>query len=121
MSNTCDRCGNKLNKNQQRWCSPNCSRLGLKAEYRKRNRDKINTYNREYRSNGNRRPLNKERRHKLIEERGNACENCKNKEDLEVHHIRPLANKGTHEKRNLLVLCKKCHAKWEKRMQNYWY
>lgn len=29
----------------------------------------------------------------------------------EVHHIKPLAEGGTHDKSNLIGLCKSCHAK----------
>ncbi|WP_456264571.1 HNH endonuclease [Helcococcus ovis] len=29
----------------------------------------------------------------------------------EVHHIKPLAEGGTHDKKNLISLCKSCHAR----------
>ena len=43
------------------------------------------------------------------------CEECLKKGILvpvdEVHHIIPLAERGTHDEDNLMSLCKTCHAK----------
>lgn len=43
------------------------------------------------------------------------CEKCLEKGVLvpvdEVHHILPLSEGGTHDKENLIALCKSCHAK----------
>ncbi len=43
------------------------------------------------------------------------CEKCLEKGVLvpvdEVHHILPLSEGGTHDKENLISLCKSCHAK----------
>jgi 5-methylcytosine-specific restriction enzyme A len=42
------------------------------------------------------------------------CENCKQEGRLtpteQVHHIKPLADGGTHEEGNLLSLCGSCHS-----------
>ncbi|MFY9196753.1 MAG: HNH endonuclease [Bacillota bacterium] len=43
------------------------------------------------------------------------CEQCL-KEDVltraeEVHHIKPLAQGGTHDDENLMALCKPCHSR----------
>jgi 5-methylcytosine-specific restriction endonuclease McrA len=37
------------------------------------------------------------------------CEICGSKTKLEVHHIIPVAENGTHELENLIVLCGPCH------------
>lgn len=43
------------------------------------------------------------------------CEKCFEKGIVvtaqEVHHIKPLSEGGTHDKENLISLCKSCHAK----------
>ena len=46
----CKRCDKKLTGRQISYCSEHCSKLHLKSLYRKRNREKIKKYNREYRS-----------------------------------------------------------------------
>ena len=42
------------------------------------------------------------------------CEQCEKEDRMipakEVHHIVPLANGGTHDKINLMALCKSCHS-----------
>ena len=49
------------------------------------------------------------------------CEEClrKNKYTVatEVHHIKPLADGGTHDSNNLMGLCKSCHSKIENRFK----
>ena len=37
------------------------------------------------------------------------CHRCGNKENLAVHHIIPVKEGGTRERRNLVVLCQSCH------------
>jgi len=43
------------------------------------------------------------------------CEQCQSEGRLmlaqEVHHIRPLADGGTHDENNLMALCKSCHSR----------
>lgn len=55
------------------------------------------------------------------------CEKCREAGKLtpaeEVHHVRPLSKGGTHDRSNLMALCKKCHSeitareggRWERR------
>lgn len=53
-------------------------------------------------------------RNKALLEKGEECERCGSTENLVVHHIDyyNLKNElGHHETTNLMVLCKKCHAK----------
>lgn len=125
MNNSCIKCGNKLTKDykSKKYCSKNCSKLYLKSEYKKRNKEKVNAYNRLYKSTCSRRPLNKTRRYKLIEERRNKCNRCGiegNTSTLNTHHIKPLNKGGIHNRENLMILCFKCHMEWENRMSGYW-
>jgi 5-methylcytosine-specific restriction endonuclease McrA len=46
----CKKCGNELHGNQISYCSQRCSKLHLKALYRKRKRSRINEYNRKWKS-----------------------------------------------------------------------
>lgn len=46
----CRKCGGRLATKRQRfYCSEYCQKLYLKAQYRKRNREKINAYRRHLR------------------------------------------------------------------------
>ena len=48
----------------------------------------------------------------LCEYNNNCCENCKEQfitSELHPHRIRPGAEGGTYEHRNVKILCKKCH------------
>lgn len=46
---------------------------------------------------------------KVRERDDHKCVRCGENDDLEVHHIIPSANGGTHEIENLATLCKPCH------------
>lgn len=52
------------------------------------------------------------------------CEECfKNGiivEAEEVHHIKPLSEGGTHDKENLISLCKSCHARIHAKRGDRW-
>jgi len=45
----CIKCGKLLKGKQTKFCCERCSKNYLKAQYRKRNRNSINKYNREWR------------------------------------------------------------------------
>ena len=53
------------------------------------------------------------------------CEKCFEKGVLveveEVHHIKPLSEGGTHEKSNLISLCKSCHARIHAERGDRWH
>ena len=42
---------------------------------------------------------------------GYVCLNCGSDTDIELHHIVPLCNGGSHQARNIVPLCYKCHCK----------
>jgi endogenous inhibitor of DNA gyrase (YacG/DUF329 family) len=112
----CKRCGKELTGKQTSWCSQRCSRLGLKALYKKRNRDKINAYNRKYRKN--KREITKKK--KSIYRKNNKggyktfyfdenkkCYFCGSEKNLQKHHL-------DYDKNLVVYLCKDCHIKHHK-------
>lgn len=117
----CKKCGKLLSGNQKSYCSKQCSKLHLKAGWRKRQREKINEYNRAYRLNMFVRPP--KNTSKQRNDLGNTCERCgENKiENLHVHHIRPLQFGGTNHKVNLMLLCRKCHSLWHKLLKPFFF
>jgi phage associated protein len=52
------------------------------------------------------------------------CEMCEKEERLtpvaEVHHILPLSHGGTHDKANLMSLCKPCHSRQTAKDDDRW-
>lgn len=112
----CERCNNNLIGKQLRWCSPRCSKLGLKSLYRKRNAQKLKSYKNNWRraKNGGNRPLTHPS--KL---RNTSCFNCHSKHDLQLAHIKPIGLGGTH-KNNTITLCRKCHYDFDRRLTGFW-
>lgn len=53
------------------------------------------------------------------------CEICYRKgvlvETEEVHHKKPLSEGGTHDRENLIALCKSCHSKTHAKRGDYWH
>lgn len=109
----CNRCGLKLRGKQKRWCSLNCSRLGLKREWKQRNPKIVKRHKRNYGKKLSDKIAKKLRTNK-------SCHNCKSVNTLQVHHIKPIAKGGGHDEYNLMILCAKCHRLWEKRMRGFW-
>lgn len=104
---------------QETWCSARCSKLGLKALYKKRNKEKINAYNKKYRKLGITTHGNfLIKKHKHLQEK--KCSKCASTENLEVHHIKPRKNGGKNEPSNLILLCHKCHYYFEKCLADFW-
>ena len=50
-------------------------------------------------------------RQRVMARDGYRCVDCGGKEELEVHHIVPLAEGGTNTPDNLITLCKRCHRR----------
>lgn len=40
------------------------------------------------------------------------CESCETTENLTINHIIPASVGGTHEAKNLEILCRECHDKY---------
>lgn len=51
------------------------------------------------------------RRKEIIEIRGYKCQWCGCKKNIDMHHIKPYTFSQSHADENLLLLCKRCHAK----------
>jgi len=117
ISGVCTRCGKKLEGPQQKsWCSANCSKVGLKREYRKRNPEIIKKHRATYRKGH--RPLCYKKAQEI--RKGKKCYRCGTSKKLHVHHIKPRVNGGDNTLSNLMILCHLCHMSWEKRMKGYW-
>ncbi|RTK93951.1 HNH endonuclease [Candidatus Saccharibacteria bacterium] len=123
---TCRKCGGGLSGRQTVYCSQRCSKLYLKSQYRKRKRDKINEYNRNYRRAKPEVIKTQKIRHrsKKLLELGAFCNRCGVKEDLHMHHVRPRSMMGTDHASNMMVLCGECHRLWhyacDEVMERYW-
>jgi len=112
---TCLRCGGVLSGTQTKYCSTSCSKLYLKSQYRKRNKEKINAYKRNYyRSVSRPSGLSFDRKRQIHLKGNPVCEKCGTREDIQVHHIKPLKQGGTHKPSNLMTLCRKHHTEFEK-------
>lgn len=116
----CKKCGKELIGKQTSFCCRHCSKVYLKAQYRKRNREKLNAYNRAYRAQFRVRPPDRKKRNIIIENYGNQCYRCGSMENLEVHHLKPLTKGGCNGHYNLIPLCKNCHYKIEQALKDFW-
>ncbi|TAL08179.1 MAG: hypothetical protein EPO02_13405 [Nitrospirae bacterium] len=115
MKKICLRCGQKLSGKKKKYCSQKCSKLYLKSEYRKRNRERLNEYQRNYRraKNGGNRPP------KLPAKLRNAeCLKCGSTEDLQLAHIKPLWAGGKHKW--IITLCRKHHFEFDSLLRDWW-
>lgn len=52
-------------------------------------------------------------RKEALQRDGRRCRRCFTTEGLEVHHVKPLCDGGTHDLDNLLTLCIMCHREWD--------
>lgn len=116
----CERCKKALAGNQRRWCSPKCIKLGLKALYRKRKREEINLYNRNYRrklrSVGGTIGGRKKRQFKFTQF---ICLKCGSEDSVEQHHVKPRILGGRNPY-NIIFLCKKHHYDFEQLTKGFW-
>lgn len=55
--------------------------------------------------------LTKSERKEILDRDNNKCQNCCERENLEVHHIIPVSDGGTNDDQNLCTLCSDCHKK----------
>ena len=56
-------------------------------------------------------------RKEMLDNNWGFCVNCMSTENLEIHHIVPLANGGNHIPWNTVTLCRSCHMKAHSRLQ----
>jgi endogenous inhibitor of DNA gyrase (YacG/DUF329 family) len=104
----CKRCGKKLTGKQTSYCSQRCSKLHLKSLWRKRNREKVNEYNREYKKDNpggfKYKYIDKEKK----------CFFCGSKNNLQKHHL-------NYEEQNVVLLCFNCHSKYHHLIKNSYF
>lgn len=112
---TCERCASPLSNKQVRWCSPRCSKLGLKSEWRKRNRERLHAYAREYREakNGGNRSITQPSKF-----RDSVCLYCGTSLDLQVAHVKPLWAGGQHKW--IVTFCRKHHHQFDNLLREWW-
>jgi len=95
----CGKCGKELTGKQTSYCSPRCSKLHLKSLYKKRNREKVNAYNREYRKRNKR-----GKKARYFVPSGN-CYFCGRTKKIHQHHL-------NYEINLVVDLCRSCHHKY---------
>lgn len=118
----CLKCGDAISEatRSKKYCSLRCSTLYLKARYRKVNRDKTNAYKRDYRQKGMR-PITGDRRIAVVKYLGGECARCREKEQLDIHHFKPLRLGGENVVKNMVLFCKQCHRLWHTKFDNqFW-
>ncbi len=115
----CKKCGEELEGKQISFCSTTCSKRYLKSQYKKRNKEKINAYNRKYRS---RIILGHPCTNKTIKqhiEKYPVCEKCGTDIGIQVCHVKPRDLSKRH-KDNLISLCKIHHSEFDKALLSFW-
>lgn len=126
---SCKKCSRELTGKQTTFCSEKCSKSYLKAEYRKRNRAKLNAYNSRYRKEhpdiiAAQRKRQAERKKATVGMLGLPCNRCGTYEDLHMHHVKPRQLQGEDTQSNIMILCGECHRDWhyalDKVLNNYW-
>jgi 5-methylcytosine-specific restriction endonuclease McrA len=108
----CIKCNNPLSGKQEKFCSTYCSKLYLKAEYRKRKKEHIHAYKKERRELG-KGNTKSSRPTEMFKELliGKSCRACGAIKNLTVNHIVPMSIGGGNEETNLEVLCVSCNSK----------
>lgn len=85
------------------------------SEKMNNNADLFSNKNNNNQTNGDSFNYFNENRDKLFDElvklQGKGCQNCKSKDNLQVHHKIPVSFGGSNEISNLKILCKNCHEK----------
>lgn len=111
----CDRCGEILQGKQTRWCSKKCSKLGLKSEWRKRNRVRLLEYSRNYRKakHDGDYPIAFPDYY-----RDSECLYCGSDEDLQLAHVKPLWAGGKHKW--VVTFCRKHHHQFDTILREWW-
>jgi 5-methylcytosine-specific restriction endonuclease McrA len=100
VEQVCGICGVKFHiapgriKRGIRFCSPKCGNESRARRLRKEESDKKNNILRD----------------RIAKRDGNKCKICGFSAALEVHHITPKSEGGTHKQENLITLCPNHHA-----------
>jgi hypothetical protein len=112
MEKVCKKCGGELKGKQMSYCSLRCSKLHLKALYRKRNGKKIYEYNKKWRKTHRQNVLQWETKRRLKRNKKQAyviaCVACPNGEfvSFKKRKICPIHNPHTPKKLRFQVLAR---------------
>jgi hypothetical protein len=100
-----------------KYCSYRCSKLYLKAQYKKRTRNHQLAYQRSCRKarRGGNAALGGRQVAKL---RGDECLNCGTTVDLQVAQIKPRFAGGAHA--TVITLCRKHHMQFDNLLREFW-
>ena len=117
----CKKCQKPLSGKQTVFCSQICGKLYLKSLYKKRNRDRLNAYNRNYRKRAKdayfiRSDVGRKRIFSLMP----VCQRCGTDKRLMLCHIKPHWAGGTKEIFNIFVFCQKCHHSFDNALRIFW-
>lgn len=117
----CKKCGNVLTGKQVSYCSAYCSKLYLKSQWRKRNRDRIREYNRAYRAKA---PdayfVRSDKERDLLLAPSDGCLRCGIMRDLQLAHIKPHWAGGRKGLGQMIVLCRTCHHAYDEALRAFW-
>lgn len=117
----CLKCNKVLEKGKGwKYCSKRCCKLFLKAEYKKRNRAKINQYNSDHAKRAETPYAPSPTTKRIVKEKMSECQRCLGKFQLELAHIKPHWAKGSNKPHNFIVFCKKCHYEYDELTRNFW-
>lgn len=119
--NNCLKCGIDItDKKGWKYCSQRCSKLYLKAQYKKRNANKVREYNRMHRGLAPDRYFARGSDRKELLKRMPRCQKCNTQIGLQVCHIKPHWAGGTNKLYNFIVLCRVCHAAFDNVTRQFW-
>lgn len=93
--------------------------MHLKSLYRKRNREKVNAYNRFYNKKGVRGSPADNNLLKKFRDRNSLCAKCGIDKDIQICHIKP-RNLGGKHLDNLISLCRLHHYSFDKILSVFW-
>ncbi len=117
MTRVCLKCGDPIigRRKEAKYCSARCSKLYLKAQWKKRTIEHQRAYQRQYRQakNGGNRPPTYPARYRKSE-----CLRCGSTNNLQGAHVKPLWAGGTHE--YIITLCQKCHYEFDNLLRDFW-
>jgi hypothetical protein len=113
----CIKCNQPIpaSRRSVKYCSQRCSKLYLKAQWKKRTSEHQRVYQRLYRrakQDGNR-PPKFPAKYRL-----DACLKCGTTEDLQGAHVKPLWAGGRHN--HIITLCRKHHYQFDNLLRDFW-
>lgn len=117
----CLKCGKSLALVKGwKYCSQRCSKLYLKAAYKRRNKEKVAAYNESYRALAPDKYFVRGKDRKKLFELMPNCQKCNTTENLQACHIKPHWAGGSNKLTNFIILCQVCHYNFDFQMRGFW-